>query len=149
MNPSPNHPTSNAARNPQQKIPFGQYYRTPSANRKLQQQALLTQQSPRDPKGSFDNSPYYKNNEHSPLLANTSHYISTQHLKTERNLFPPLPPANSMTMMAESNAALENFTTSGKEQVKPKIVFSYSRKNSIQTKALVALPSSCGTSKNI
>ena len=74
---------------------FAQYYRTPSSNRKmLPAQPLLYQQSPNNPKHSFDTSPLLSNN--SPTsLPYTSNLPSTHNLHSQRNLFPPLPPLNN------------------------------------------------------
>lgn len=125
------------------------YNHTPSSSRKVTTVPLLQQQaSPHHQKQSFDTSPLLQQ-QHSPkTFGVTSNYLSANNLKTQRNLFPPLPPQNMEKGLESCNElGLEPFSSTNRDQQKPKIVFSYSKKGSLQV-ANNTLPSSCGTAKN-
>jgi len=132
--------------NSQSKMHFGQYYRTPSSHRKMPPQPLLYQQSPKDHRQSFEGSPFYNHQQSPPGISFASSRLSTQNAQTQRHLFPPLPPNHdtSEKNIPMGESLLEGCSSANRD--KPKIVFSYSRKGSVQL-GLNTLPSSCGTTK--
>ena len=107
----------------------GYSYRASMSQQRGWEEQLSYQQSPKEQKLGDEGSPFFAKQGSPQLPYPPSYYSSSQNPATTRNLFPPLPASKYEKGAKVRDSECEGYDSASKKG-RPKIVFSYNRKNS-------------------